>query len=570
MSRTDVLCFSPKALVMINHIKFQFGSSATAEHLEIDPSAMTIFVGPNNSGKSKAIAEISAQCTGGMKLSTDVIIDSLTFDKFNEADVHQLIGEITVRAPPGQAEIADHVFIDNAGNPVQVYVPHFVEALTNPNGERRPAFSQRFLAHKTLTLNGKNRIDLVNDQAGGDMQHPPTTSFQKLFRNDALRNRYSHIIHKSLNSYAVIDPTNHGQLRLRLSPTAPPSPEIERGLGNASIAFHAAAQQIALASDGAKAFTGILAEILAGDPKVLLMDEPEAFLHPALAFNLGKEVARSLATAGKRMFISTHSPQFLMGCIQTGVPINVVRLTYRGGVATARLLPSEQIVTLMRNPLLRSVGVISALFYESVVVTEADTDRAFYQEINERLLHTGRGIPNCVFLNAQNKPTIPTIVAPLRSLGIPAAAIYDVDFVKDGGGVATKFLEAAGLPELARSGLAATRSELAAKLQKTDSSYKTSGGIAVLSASDQEAANHYFDQLDAYGSFVVRRGELESWLQDLGVTGHGPAWLIKIFEKMGEDPTSSEFVSPTNKDVWKFIDDIADWLEHAERKGIPD
>jgi hypothetical protein len=167
-------------------------------------------------------------------------------------------------------------------------------------------------------------------------------------------------------------------------------------------------------SDGVKAFTGIIAEVIAGDPRVLLIDEPEAFLHPALSYKLGFELSRATAGAGKRVFVSTHNPQFVMGCIQAGVPLNIVRLTYRQGVATARVLPSDDIVRLMRNPLLRSTGVLGALFYEFVVVTESDADRAFYQEINERLLRLGgtNGIPNCLFLNAQNKQTVHHIIVP--------------------------------------------------------------------------------------------------------------------------------------------------------------
>jgi predicted ATP-dependent endonuclease of OLD family len=42
-------------------------------------------------------------------------------------------------------------------------------------------------------------------------------------------------------------------------------------------------------SDGVRAFTGIITEVIAGDPNILLIDEPEAFLHPSLAYKLGKE-----------------------------------------------------------------------------------------------------------------------------------------------------------------------------------------------------------------------------------------------------------------------------------------
>src|SRR5437660_6602704 len=97
-------------------------------------------------------------------------------------------------------------------------------------------------------------------------------------------------------------------------------------------------------------------------------------------------------------------------------------------------LRNEDILELMLNPLLRSTGVLSGLFYEFVVVTEADADRAFYQEVNERLLRFKPewGIPNCLFINAQNKQTLRTIIRPLRKLGIPAVGVADVDVLKDG------------------------------------------------------------------------------------------------------------------------------------------
>jgi hypothetical protein len=110
------------------------------------------------------------------------------------------------------------------------------------------------------------------------------------------------------------------------------------------------------------------------------------FCTQLLAQKLGYEISRAAINSDKRVFASTHSPAFVMGCIQSGAPINIMRLTYRSGDATARLLPSQEILEMMRNPLLRSTNVLNGLFYEFVVVTESDTDRAFYQEANERLL----------------------------------------------------------------------------------------------------------------------------------------------------------------------------------------
>ena len=260
-----------------------------------------------------------------------------------------------------------------------------------------------------------------------------------------------------------------------------------------------------------------------------------------------------------------------MGCIQSGAPINIVRLTYRDSVATARLLDSEELLPLMRNPLLRSTGVLSGLFYEFVIVTEGDTDRALYREVNERLLEFKPewGIPNCLFLNAQNKQTVHTVLKPLRSLGIPAVGIVDIDVLKDGGTVWTAFMEGGFIPELERRSLELLRDSVRKKLEATGKNMKRDGGVELLDKGDREAANDLCDSLAKYGLFVVRKGELESWLPELGASNHGPSWLIDVFQKMGEDPDDFSYVRPGDDDVWLFLSEIKSWLSDPRRKGVP-
>jgi hypothetical protein len=433
------------------------------------------------------------------------------------------------------------------------------------------AFCQWFLTHSTLILDGRSRINLVNQQGGGDLQQAPQSSFQVLFRDDAKRHEVRRIVSEAFGSYFVIDPTSLGQLRIRLSQRAPVNDLEERGIHAEAVQFHANAQLIDQASDGVKAFTGIVTEVMAGDPRVLLIDEPEAFLHPSLASKLGYEVSRAALSAEKRVFVSTHSPTFVMGCIQSGAPVNIIRLTYRDSVATARVLPSNEILELMRNPLLRSTGVLSGLFYEFVVVTESDADRAFYQEINERLLRfkPDWGIPNCLFINAQNKQTVQTILRPLRKLGIPAAGVVDIDVIKDGGATWTNLLSSANVPNIAHGSMATMRAALKQAMDATGRDMKRDGGVAVLDQSEQEAAKNLLGQLRDYGLFVVPGGELESWLKHLGASGHGPSWLISVFERMGEDPSSENYLRPTVDDVWAFIQKMKEWLIDSNRKGIP-
>jgi len=266
----------------------------------------------------------------------------------------------------------------------------------------------------------------------------------------------------------------------------------ERGIHSDAVRFHSNAQHIQLASDGVKAFTGIITEVMAGDPRVLLIDEPEAFLHPSLASKLGLELSRAALSSDKRVFVSTHSPTFVMGCIQSGAPVNIVRLTYRSGVATARVLPSEELLKLMRHPLLRSTGVLSGLFYEFVIVSESDADRAFYQEVNERLLQfrPDWGIPNCLFINAQNKQTVQTLIGPLRQLGIPAAAVVDVDVLKEGGTNWTNILESANIPNIQHGSLATMRACIKQAMDASGKDMKRDGGVSILPTTEREACGN--------------------------------------------------------------------------------
>jgi hypothetical protein len=93
--------------------------------------------------------------------------------------------------------------------------------------------------------------------------------------------------------------------------------------------------------------------------------------------------------------------------------------------------------------------------------------------------------------------------------------------------------------------------------------------VNILNDTDKEALQNLFDKLADYGLFVVPNGELESWLKSLQAKGHGPSWLVEVFEKMGEDPNTSEYVKPSEGDVWEFLENISKWFFNPKRKGIP-
>lgn len=343
---------------MISNLRLKFGHSSGAAAESINTTPITVFVGPNNSGKSKVLSEIEQYCRSGAKNASFVILDELAFSGLAGEIVDDAIEHIKQPPNPGEALSINHIFVGSKYGRFQVPLDDLRLFIGAPTSNTI-AFCRWFLTHRTLMLDGTSRINLVNQQPAGDLQLAPQNSFQVLFKNDEKRGEVRRIVEEAFGTYFVIDPTNMGQLRIRLSDRAPTDPMEERGIHEEAVQFHGKAQLIDIASDGVKAFTGMVSELIAGDPKVVLIDEPEAFLHPSLAFKLGLEVSRAALKTDKRVFVSTHSPNFVMGCMQSGAPVNIVRLTYRGGNATARSLPSEELLALMRNPLLRSTGYLA-------------------------------------------------------------------------------------------------------------------------------------------------------------------------------------------------------------------
>ena len=154
-------------------------------------------------------------------------------------------------------------------------------------------------------------------------------------------------------------------------------------------------------------------------------------------------------------------------------------------------------------------------------------------------------------------------------MGIPAAGIVDIDVFKEGGSVWSDFVGSGFIPEIERQSLGQMRGQIKQKFDDSGKDMNKDGGVAILLANDKEAANNLFDRLENYGLFVVRRGEMESWLPELGAQGHGPEWLINVFDKIGEDPTLNHILGRQRMMYGDFFRTLNDGLRNPDRKGIP-
>ncbi|HET6763109.1 MAG TPA: ATP-binding protein [Longimicrobiaceae bacterium] len=568
---------------MLRTVYLRFGPGEGEPPLVFNPGPMTVFVGPNNSGKSLMLREIEDFLeTGGT--SERRMVDRLVPDLPDAAQAARMVAARSVDDPnsplaPGWVRVsrlrslgeqarkrATDLFEPPSDQ--MVNLPAVLRALEVPHTLSTAEFSlvcRDFLALFTIRLDGQTRLALTQPRLTGDLHGRAANHLAALFRDDAAREKIREITADALGRYFVIDSTSSTHLRVRMSDRAPHDAQEEPALDARARTFHARAHDIAEMSDGVKAFTGLTAAVLSADYRIMLVDEPEAFLHPPLTRKLGKRLTQLATERGANVMAATHSPEFVMGCIQSGKRVNIVRITWRERVPSARLLSADKLQTLMRDPLLRSTGVLNALFHDGAIVCEADADRVFYQEINERLLAArAGGADGSVFLNAQNKQTIRRIVRPLRQMGIPAAAVVDLDILK-GREDFRDLLKAAFVPSIFWEPWEETRARIQQKLRNEE--FKA-GGIHALPRDVRPAGETLLSALCDYGIFLVPRGELESWLPELEVGGHGPEWLTQVFDRMGADPADPDYQYPSEGGVWRFMQSVASWIADPRRKGM--
>lgn len=547
---------------MLSSIKLKFTQH---DDLNLPTTGITIFVGPNNSGKSLVLKEIENAFSSSptpeplilqdydvrWKDRSEINADLARFEKFKISELpegYKVIGRIN---PNGGAERAQ-IHLDSLQN--------IAEQKSNKHW-----WAKHFLRWGVLRLDGRSRFNLTDDQKSGDLLAGPTNVLAHLFQDDVVRKKVRELVKAAFNLTFVIDPTHLGHLRIRLS-----REEIladEQSLNQAAREYHKKSMHIKDASDGVQAFTGIITAVMSGDFHTILIDEPEAFLHPPLARKLGANLATLATQNGGALLASTHSADFLMGCVQATKDVRVVRLEYSDGKSQGRMVDPQELEKLFKSPLMRSANAISGLFYDGVVVTESDNDRAFYGEIYHRLTLKNKDYPSLLFINAQNKQTIKNIIAPLRKFGVPAAAIPDIDILKDGGKVWTEWLAAAHIPEVLHPGYSLQRNMIKECFDTAGTDMKTDGGINSLPASEKKAAEQLFQILAEYGVFVVHRGELEQWLKPLGVPGKKTEWTVAMLERLGSDPADQNYVPTGEDDVWEFISNIVTWVRNTARKG---
>lgn len=351
--------------------------------------------------------------------------------------------------------------------------------------------------------------------------------------------------------------------------------------------------------DGMRSVLGIVSAIVSVKKPIILLDEPEAFLHPPQALQLG-EVISGLVESSQQIFIATHSADFLRGLLSSTRDAVIIHLDRTENITKANVLDSVTLNQIVTDPLLSSSRVLEGMFYKGVVATEADADAVFYQRLFQKI-----GAADEVhFVNVHNKQTLKKIIGPYQKLGIKFAMIADADVIRDKREFSdilqvtsdeqlksqilqeretimkhfqvrnkyavlyelkakTKELaEQPLIPETAdpddiASALFDFRSNLKKLRDDSDelSEFKKDGR-ASLPSELQPNFDNLWKCCASEGLFIVNVGELESWMVDYDIerTSNKSKWISKALNKL------FEIEYDDSKAIWKFVDALRIYL----------
>ena len=213
---------------IVNEVRFAVGPAPGASPLVLKPSAMTVFVGPNNCGKSTALKEIAIPLIHPPYGDTERrnVVSSITFaPQLKDSSV---VGDLLQSVPREDDEDGSRFRYYCGGGRPSV-LPKDLTALC---GESLDDVGAALGSIFTAQLDGPSRLNIVTAHGYSDLLGLPENHLMALFLNGAARRRLRDLVHEAFEAYLVIDPTQGRTLRVRMSSRPPrTSPRSRRSTG---------------------------------------------------------------------------------------------------------------------------------------------------------------------------------------------------------------------------------------------------------------------------------------------------------------------------------------------------
>ena len=540
----------------------------TGETISLNPDSILVFVGPNNVGKSQAIRDIYDMISDD---SQGVVVNSELIEKPNADDVSAFMKRFAVlnarqsRYNGFNFEIYDFDY--------RKY-PNCLEPKDSlPNGFREAYFA---------FLDTGDRLSVCNPAGQIDRTAPADNLIHVLTRDEGYRSKVSNAFREAFDTDVLPHYANGATIPLCLgddihSFEAESSFDIYEQLNRYLDRYPKAHLQ----GDGIKSYLGILLYLYYAQFSALFIDEPESFLHPPQAFQMGRTLGNS---TDKQLFITTHSKELLNGLLQNcSERLKIIRVERREETNRFAKIKPDDLNILNTTTFLKYSDAIDSLFHTRTVLCESDSDCKFYEAMLDRVSGSHGVTASTLLLPVGGKSRFKDYLKLLRGLSIEPIMIPDADILNDSGLLKALLPEAGGnwddikeewinLNESLRADCrdvtcVSARAEIDALFAGCKSEVVTSklrGKITAILATDSawstvknygKAAfrgdsRHSYEIIEQYlnsrNIYPVPVGELENFIPD--VSSHGPDWVNVVFENYPDlnDPiysAAADFVS---------------------------
>lgn len=540
---------------------------------------ISVFVGPNNSGKSQTLKDIRLLMDRPQANSTPVILKDDT-TCFEIPDVRTIKKDIPFFASRNNV---DHYTFEgirsnlSEKNSFDIHIPQLESYDGRPDDQKRNMFFSWFGKSYIALMDAETRLRLSSEtNSYNPSEERPQNLLQSLFKSTEIESKLRSAFKEAFKQDIKLDVSQLQKICLRVGNNVNQIPADPR------TAYTVARDipKIDNQGDGYRSFAGIVIGLLICKNRIVLLDEPEAFLHPAQAFFLGKWIGENSAILGSQILICTHSSNFLSGILTGTKDLDIFRLNRVGNQTFYNHLTPDVADQLIGNPILSSQRVIEGIFHSGVVICEADADRAVYQSVAAICHNSNREV---LFIHAHNKQTLATVAGVLKQTGTPVAVIADIDILRPEKDIDDVYKALTGtvfprelkikqnqldsfiesrpedevLLELKQNvselldqlnngnhSMEGARSALS-RIKKETSKWSAikRNGLDALEVSEKENASQLIKELAQKGFFVVSVGELEGWI-DLG-THKKNKWIIPALEEINNRKTPqglSDFV----------------------------
>lgn len=549
---------------------------------------LTVLVGPNNSGKSRTLLDLLLYAKSGSQQAMTIL--SSVQDHLPDKD--WLNSKLRIFVPQGTT----YYHVEGVGsdllNPISENVDQatFERYVSEPDVNFRKdyyrIFGPSFVAH----LGAEERFKLAAASDSFDPEEgAPKNSMQAFFASpkevkDELRSAFK----SAFDMDIALDWSGMINLKLRVFEDFGTVSEVRDVLSSQMREKPELKNQ----GDGYKSFAGVALAVLTFPERLLLLDEPEAFLHPAQARSLGRWLAAQAKKRSGKIIVASHSADFLAGILSAETGASIVRLNRTKDRTRFHSIPANVLVDLIRAPLLFSQPVLSALFHKGVVICEGDPDRAVYQAATRRSVDSTGG-EDVLFIHTNGKDAMKGPATGLRESATPVCAIVDIDVLNSektlceivtacSGKVLPKAIlksrndfasaiegvtpmEAyAAMIENVGVWLAAPPSDLRDARRSLVTAVKSGTskweklkkrGVSMLPEIVQQLFFELIKELKQFGVFVVPDGELETW--------------VKLKEGKGKDWNKAALTEIYNNgSPEKLTSFLKDVLEYLRTEGV--